>query len=170
MLGLFESVLPVVRRKALEGRAKAQIYSLRVVVWMMLLQRLDERGTQQRAVHEISQGRLERLLPESKRVREGRISQNTGAYARACGRLSMETTEQVCDEVLAELSRRIAPVSELARPEMLLDGSSLSVEHSAGLLDAFPPGRNKRGLGHWGIVKRVALHDVQTGIALRPEA
>ena len=115
---------------------------------MMLLQRLDERGTQQRAVHEISQGRLERLLPESKRVREGRISQNTGAYARACGRLSMETTEQVCDEVLAELSRRIAPVSELARPEMLLDGSSLSVEHSAGLLDAFPPGRNKRGLGH----------------------
>ena len=52
---------------------------------------------------------------------------------------------------------------------MLLDGSSLRVEHSAGLLDAFPPGRNQRGLGHWGIVKWVALHDVRTGIALRPE-
>jgi len=169
LLRLFDSVLPMGRWKALQGRAKAQIYSLRVVVWMMLLQRLDERGTQQRAVHEIARGHLERLLPGSKRVREGRISQNTGAYARACGRLSLETTEQVCDEVLAELSTRIAPRPALERPVMLLDGSSLSVEHSAGLLDAFPPGRNKHGLGHWGIVKWVALHDVHTGIALRPE-
>jgi len=167
-LRLFESVLPLARWKALQGRAKAQIYTLRVVVWMMLLQRLDERGTQQRAVHEIAQGHLERLLPASKRVGEGRISQNTGAYARACGRLSMETTEQVCDEVLVELSKRIAPQAELDRPVMLLDGSSLSVEHSPGLLDAFPPGRNARGLGHWGTVKWVALHDVHTGIALRP--
>ena len=58
LLRLFESVLPMARWKALQGRAKAQIYSLRVVVWMMLLQRLDERGTQQRAVHEIAQGHL----------------------------------------------------------------------------------------------------------------
>ena len=168
-LRLFESVLPMARWKALQGRAKAQIYSLRVVVWRMLLQRLDERGTPQRAVHEIAPGHLERLLPSSRRVREGRISQNTGAYARACGRVSLETTAQVCDEVLAELSARIAPEPELERPVMLLDGSSLSVEHSPSLLDAFPPGRNKRGLGHWGIVKWVALHDVHTGIALRPE-
>jgi len=169
LLHLFESVLPMARWKALQGRAKAQIYTLRIVIWMMLLQRLDERGTQQRAVHEIAQGHLERLLPASKRVREGKISQNTGAYARACGRLSLETTAQVCDEVLAELSQRIEPEAELERAVMLLDGSSLSVEHSRGLLDAFPPGRNKRGLGHWGIVKWVALHDVRTGIALRPE-
>ena len=44
LLRLFESVLPVARWKALEGRAKAQIYSL-CVVWMMLLQQLDEQGT-----------------------------------------------------------------------------------------------------------------------------
>jgi putative transposase len=169
LLRLFESVLPLARWKALEGTAKAQIYSLRVVVWMMLLQRLDERGTQQRAVHGIAEGHLEPLLPDSKRVREGRISQNTGAYARACGRVSTETTEQVCDEVLAELSQRIAPEPELERPVLLLDGSSLSVEHSPTLLDAFPAGRNPRGLGHWGTVKWVALHDVRTGIALRPE-
>ena len=168
LLGLFEAVLPITRWEALEGRAKAQIYTLRVVIWMMLLQRLSERGTQQCAVHGVAEGHLERLLPASKRVREGRISQNTGAYARACGRLSLETTEQVCDEVLAELSQRIAPEPELDRPVFLLDGSSLSVEHSGDLLEAFPAGRNQRGLGHWGVVKWVAVHDVRTGIALRP--
>ena len=119
LLRLFESVLPIARWKALESGSKAQIYTLRVVVWMMLLQRLDERGTQQRAVHEIAQGHLERLLPESKRVREGRISQNTGAYARACGRLSTETTAAVGDAVLAELSIRIAPVAGLDRAHPL---------------------------------------------------
>lgn len=169
LLRLFESVLPVARWRVLEGGAKAQIYSLRVVIWMMLLQRLDERGSQQRAVDEIAQGHLQRLLPQSKRVREGQISQNTGGYARACGRLSLETTAQVCDEVLAELSTRIEPQPGVERAVMLLDGSSLSVEHSRGLLDAFPAGRNQRGLGHWGVVKWVALHDVRTGIALRPE-
>jgi putative transposase len=168
LLRLFEGVLPAARWKELEGKRSGQIYTLRVVVWMMLSQRLQERGTQQRAVHGIAEGHLERLLPDSKRVGEGRISQNTGGYARACGRISLETTEQVCDEVLAELSQRIAPEAELERPVMLLDGSSLSVEHTAGLLEGFPSGHNQRGLGHWGIVKWVALHDVRTGIALRP--
>lgn len=167
-LQLFESILPAARWKELEGRGKAQIYTLRVVIWMMLWQRLQERGSQQQAVDGIAEGHVERLLPDSKRVREGKISQNTGGYARACGRISMETTEQVCDEVLAELSKRIAPEAELGRAVMLLDGSSLSVEHTPGLLASFPAGHNQHGLGHWGIVKWVALHDVQTGIALRP--
>jgi hypothetical protein len=168
LLRLFAGVLPATRWKELEGKRKGQIYSLPVVIWMMLSQRFQERGTQQRAVDQIAAGHLERLLPDSKRVRTGKISQNTGGYARACGRVSLETTEQVCDEVLAELSQRIEPEAELERPVMLLDGSSLSVEHTAGLLEAFPSGHNQRGLGHWGIVKWVALHDVRTGIALRP--
>ena len=168
LLRLFEAVLPAGRWKELEVGARAQIYTLPVVIWMMMLQRLNERGTQQQAVHQIAEGHLERLLPDSKRVREGRISQNSGGYARACGRIGLETTEQVCDEVLGELGKRIEPEAELERPVMLLDGSSVSVEHTAGLLDAFPAGHNQHGLGHWGIVKWVALHDVHTGIALRP--
>ena len=168
LLDWFESVLPVSRWNQLEGRSKAQIYTLRVVIWMMLSQRLNHCGSQQQVVHQMAEGQMERLLPDSKRVREGKISHNTGAYARACGRISLATTEQVCDEVLAELSQRIAPEAALERPVMLLDGSSLSVEHTASLLEAFPAGSNQHGPGHWGTVKWVALHDVHTGIALRP--
>jgi len=169
LLDWFESILPAARWNALDGRSRTQIYTLRVVIWMMLSQRLNSCGSQQGAVDRMAEGQVARLLPDSKRVREGRISRNTGGYARACGRISLETTEQVCDEILAELSQRIAPETELERAVMLLDGSSLSVEHTPDLLKAFPAGRNQRGLGHWGVVKWVALHDVQTGIALRPE-
>jgi hypothetical protein len=167
-LQLFEDVLPAARWKELEKRPKAQIFTLPVVIWMMLLQRLNQRGTQQEAVHQIVQGNVGRLLPDSRRVREGKISRNTGGYARACAQLSVDTTETICDEMLAELSQRIAGEAELERPVMLLDGSSLSVEHTPDLLDPFPAGHNQHGLGHWGIVKWVALHEVRTGIGLRP--
>ena len=95
---------------ALENRERrAQIYTLPVVVGMMLLQRLNERGTQQEAVHQIAAGRLDGLLPDGKRVRAGKISPSTGGYARACGRMSIGVVEKVCDQLLAELGQRIEP-------------------------------------------------------------
>lgn len=169
LLQLFEQIVPAERWRQMEGAKRAaQIYTLPVVVWMMLLQRLDERGTQQEAVHQIAAGRLDRLLPESKRVREGHISQDTGGYARACGRVSLEVLEQVCDELLGELRKRIEPTAEWVAPVLLLDGTSATVEHVSELLEDFPTGHNQYGKGHWGILKLVGLHDVQTGVALRP--
>jgi len=169
LLQLFEQIVPQGQWQELEHRERpAQIYTLPVVIELMLLQRLNERGTQQEAVHQISSGRLDRLLPDCKRVRDRSISQATGGYSRACGRLSAQVVEAVCDQVLAELGKQIEPEPELERPVMLLDGSSLRVEHVRGLLEDFPPGRNQHGEGHWGVVKWVTLHDVCTGIALRP--
>jgi DDE family transposase len=169
LLQLFEQIVPPERWRELEDRKRqAQIYTLPVVVWMMLLQRLDERGSQQQAVHQILAGRLDRFLPDLKRVREGTISAATGGYARACERVSISVLEKVCDEVLGELGKRIEPEPELEVPVLLVDGTSLSLEHVSGLLKDFPPCNNQYGEGHWGILKLVAFHDVQTGIALRP--
>lgn len=166
LLKLYEQVVPVVSWEEFGGGG--QIYTLPVVVEMMLLQRLSERGTQQEAVHALLEGRMDRLLSKSKRVRSGRISANTGGYARACGRVTVERVEQICDQVLGELSRHIEPEAKWGRPVMLLDGSSLRLEHTADVLGTFPASRNQYGLGHWGIMKWVALHDVSTGIAQRP--
>ena len=44
----------------------------------------------------------------------------------------------------------------------------MRLEHARGLLEDFPPAPNQYGEGHWGIVRWVTLHDLQTGIALRP--
>jgi hypothetical protein len=169
MLQLFEQIIPAERWQELEGeKSRTQIYTLRVVVGMMLLQRLNERGSQQEAVHQIVAGRLTRLLADCKRVREGKISPDTGGYARACGRISLEVLEPGCDEVLTELGQRIEPEPAWKLPVLLFDGTSLSLEHASELLQEFPAGHNQYGEGHWGILKLVALHDVQTGIALRP--
>jgi hypothetical protein len=169
LLRLFAEVMPEGQWLELEGPGKrAQIYTLRVVVGLMLLQRLNDRGSQQAVVEQMAAGGWDGWLPDCKRVRKGKISLNTGAYARACGRTSLEVIEKVCDQLLAELGKRIEPDPELKVPLLLLDGSSLQLEHVPGLLEDFPPGHNQHGEGHWGIAKWVALHDMQTGVALRP--
>lgn len=169
LLQFFEQIVPAERWRELEGGSRpAQIYSLPVVVWMMLLQRLDERGSQQEVVHQVALGKLGRFLPDSKRVREENVSAVTGAYARACGRMRIEVLERVCDELLRELGQRIESAPERELPVLLIDGSSISLEHGAEVRKAFPAGRNQHGEAHWGILKWVVLHDVHTGIALRP--
>lgn len=169
LLQLFAEVVPAEQwLEWQEGQKRTQIYTLPVVVAMMLLQRLNERGTQQEAVHQVAAGRLDHLLADCKRVQAGKISPNTGGYARACGRIGVGVVERACDQMLAELGKRMEPQPELKVPLLLLDGSSLRLEHARGLLEDFPPAPNQYGEGHWGIVRWVACHDLQTGIALRP--
>ena len=169
LLQLFAEVVPAEWREWQEGQKRTQIYTLPVVVAMMLLQRLNERGTQQEAVHQVAAGRLDHLLADCKRVQEGKISPNTGGYARACGRIGVGVIEEACDQMLAELSKRMEESQPEGKvPLLLLDGSSLRLEHAPGVLEDFPPAPNQYGEGHWGIVRWVAFHDLQTGIALRP--
>jgi len=49
-----------------------------------------------------------------------------------------------------------------------LDGSSLQVEYSAELVKAYPQAQNRHGKSHRPVVRIVALHDVDTGLAERP--
>jgi putative transposase len=169
LLQLFAEMVPEGQWRELEGgERQAQIYTLPVVVALMILQRLSERGSQQEAVHQVVLGRLDHLLPDSQRVQRRKISSNTGGYARACERTSVEVVEKVADQLLTDVGKLIEPEPELQIRLLLLDGSSLRLEHAPELLEDFPAGRNQHGEGHWGIVKWVGLHDVQTGIPLRP--
>jgi hypothetical protein len=88
LLRLYEQIVPAVCWEELGG-VGGQIYTLPVVVEMMLLQRLSERGTQQEAVQALVGGRLDGLLQPGTRVQSGKISSNTGGYARACGRVTV---------------------------------------------------------------------------------
>src|SRR5215467_8933848 len=110
LLQLFAEVMPAEQCQELQdGQKRTQIYTLPVVVAMLLLQRLNERGTQQEAVHQLAAGRLDHLLANCKRVQEGKISPTTGGYARACGRIQVGVVERACDQILEELGKRIQP-------------------------------------------------------------
>ena len=59
------------------------IYSARVVMWMMINQRLQGRGTLASSVEQLVQGRFDPLLSRCKRVQKRKIALSTGGYCQA---------------------------------------------------------------------------------------
>lgn len=170
LFGLFGQAVPpqffdqLRERLGLPARG---IYSLAVVVWLMMWQRLDGQGSLATAVQQLVQGALGNLVPPEKRVREQRVSSNTGALSRARKRLPLAAVETVCDEIFVQLTK---PAETKAWRErlFLLDGSSMRLPHTASLVQAYPPGSNQHGEAHWPVIRVVAAHHLRRGLAARP--
>jgi hypothetical protein len=150
-------------------RARTGIYTARVVTWMMMIQRLQPRGTLASSVAHLVEGRFDPLLSRCKRVREKHIGLSTGGYCQARQHLPKLLVSRTMDELIERLRRRLLE-SEPERPQRayLLDGSSLQLEHEPELVQAFPPASNQHGPSHWPVVRMVVLHDLETGLAERP--
>src|SRR3972149_3425785 len=99
----------------------------------MMWQRLDGRGSLAAAVQQVVQGALGDLVPPEKRVREQRVSSNTGALSRARKRLPLEVVEAVCDEIFGKLMEPSEASGDLMSRLFLVDGSSLRLEHTPAL-------------------------------------
>jgi putative transposase len=145
------------------------IYSARLVVWMMINQRLQARGTLASSVEQLVQGRFDPLLSRCKRVQEKKIALSTGGYCQARQHLPKLLVSRSMEELIERLrSRLLEAGSVLPQRVYLLDGSSLQLEHKAELVKAFPPGSNQHGHAHWPVVRLVVMHDLETGLAERP--
>ena len=145
------------------------IYSPRLVIWMMMNQRLQPRGTLASSVEQLVQGRFDPLLSQCKRVREKKISLATGGYCQARQSLPKLVVSRSMDELTERLRKRILESgSALAKRVYLLDGSSLQLEHEPELVKAYPPASNQHGKSHWPVLRIAVAHDLETGLAERP--
>lgn len=138
-----------------------------VVIWLMMFQRLQAKGTLSVAVRELLTGPVQAHLrwPDGK---TGTLSANTSAYSQARSRLPLEVAEQVSDRMFEALWEQPKILPGLDRPMFLLDGSTLLLAHSEELVRAYPPARNQHGASHWPVLRVVAAHDVVSGLAVRP--
>jgi len=151
-------------------RSRRGIYSLVVVLWLMIWQRLQPYGTMSHAVRQLVQGGSCSLLSSCKRVRESRISQAAGGYCQGIQKMPKLVPQLVTRDVVARLSEQLGePWPGLAGPVYVMDGSTLLLPHTRKLAKAYPPGNNQHGPGHWPIIRLVVLHDASTGLALYPK-
>lgn len=145
-------------------------------MWLLVLQRLEGGAPLEAAVLELLRGLPESFWPQPcKRIRDWRQqgkapSNNTGAYNQARQMLPLSIVEKSCDRIFDELVSKAAHTSsEATARAFLLDGSSMRMAHSPGLCEAYPPGSNQHGEGHWPLLRVLVAHDLQTGLAMRPE-
>jgi hypothetical protein len=141
------------------------IFSLPVVIWLMIFQRLQDRRTLVAAVQHVIRGLPPKLNPRPcRRLREGSVSSNTGGYNKARQKLPLEIVQTVSDQIFDQLMS-----SEAGLHLFLLDGTTLTMPCTPSLLEAYPPSRNQNGESHWPILRLLVAHELESGIALRPE-
>jgi len=152
--------------KQTQPRAKRGIYTAPVVMWLMMLQALHHGGTLLQAVQLLREGAAGSLLFGCRRVRRKRISGRSGGYCQARLKLSKLLCRQVSQEIVEQLRQVLNPSGP--PPVLVLDGSSLELEHSPQLLRHYPPAENQHGHSHWPVLRVVVMHEASTGLAQQP--
>jgi hypothetical protein len=152
--------------KQAQPRLKRGIYRAPVVMWLMMLQALQRGGTLATAVQQLREGAAGPLLWRCRRVRRKRISGRTGGYCQARLKLPKLLCRQVSQEIVERLREILNPSGQ--PPVLVLDGTTLELEHSGPLLQHYPPAQNQHGQSHWPVLQVVVLHDASTGLAQQP--
>ena len=179
VLTLFLQLLPATFISETLAKAKIReyrrVYNSLVVMWLMIWQRLQEKGTMRTAVLEAVRGLPTTFWPEPcKRLeaaRKGgrRLSNNTGAYNQARQTLSQAVVEPCYDRIFDQLMVAVKTGEPTQRPAFFLDGTSLRTPHREELVAQYPPAVNQHGNAHWPVIRMLVAHDLYTGLGMRPE-
>lgn len=139
-----------------------------VVIWLMIFQRLDGRGTLSVAVRELVCGPTRQWVRRRLGKTGAKLSASTSAYSQARSRLPLDVVEKVSDMIFESLLEKPAVLPGLQGPLFLLDGSTLLLAHNEDLTEAYPPPRNQHGASHWSALRVLVAHEVTSGLAMRP--
>lgn len=169
ILELYEEAVPELfferLTKDLGLSARQRIFSLPLVAWLMIAQRLDPKATLSTAVQQVVQQRPRALLSDHKRIREGTVSCHTGAYSDARQAMPVVVAEKVADRVLEHLlQNRRAALPGWERRVFMLDGTSLEMPHTPELVRAYPP----HPKSHWPVLLMLVAQDLTAGLSERP--
>lgn len=151
------------------------VYSPLVVLWLLVMQRLQGGASLQAAVLELLRLPLTFWPEPCKRVRRlhednETLSSHTGAYNQARQGLPLSIVEKSCDRIFEQLVARVGEAASVDGPRaFLLDGSSMRMPHRPALCQRYPPGSNQHGENHWPLIRVLVAHDLRTGLAMRPE-
>ena len=126
-----------------------------ITLWMMTLQRLGG-GKPLNAIVKDVLSHSRELLPDNKRLREGTLSETSGASADARTRLKLETVEffanRVCDSLIAA-----SPPWFDGRRGITFDGTTMTLEPTPELQAAFPPATNQHGESVWPVAYNLVV-------------
>jgi hypothetical protein len=175
-LSLYQMILPPAFFRQAGMRQNNRVYTLAVVMWLMIWQRLAGHGSLENAVLQLLGGLPAGFWPRPcKRLLDWQrnpasLSSHTGAYNKARQSLPLTVVEQSCDRMFQELiayARQSMP--ESVQSIFFFDGTSVRLAHSEELRQLYPPGANKQGESHWPLLRMLVAHDLETGLAMRPE-
>jgi hypothetical protein len=153
-----------------------RVYTLAVVVWLMISQWLQGHTPLDQAVAELLRGLPASFWPNPcKRLQDCQsnhthLSGNTAAYNTARQQLPSVVVEACCDHLFEQLTSEAGGyLPPLDRRAFIFDGTSVELPPTDALRHLYPPGSNQHKPSHWPLIRMLVAHDLQTGLALRPQ-
>ena len=146
---------------------KQTIYTPVNTLCLLILQRLLGGLTLAEMVSR-AVGNAPALFPHNKRVREGKVSSNPGAYARARERLPLCLIAAAFRATCQRSAEGCEPTFQ-GMNAYTLDGTTLKLEPTEALQKEYPPARNQMGESVWPIMMLSFACDVLSGSVLEAE-
>lgn len=146
---------------------KRVVYTQVVTLWMLILQCLGKTVSLKEVVSQVV-NRERHILPDNKRVREGTLSTDTGAYSKARKRLSLDVVFQFSEAVCNHLANTSPSIFENRRV-FVLDGTTITFPPTPALQAHFTPASNQHGRSVWPVAMLMVAHEPQTGCAMLPQ-
>src|SRR5260370_31331009 len=114
------------------------VYSVAVVVWLMIWQRLQGDRGLAAAVQYLIHGGAGDLVVDCKRWTDDQVSSATGGYCQARQKLPKLIASQVSEGIVEQLQTEMQEGWKgLQRPVFVIDGSTLQLQHEPELVKAF---------------------------------
>lgn len=145
----------------------ATVYTASVTLWLLVYQGIHPRGSLSEAVQYLINHRPQHI-PDNKRLRDGTLSEATGAYSQARNRLTIEVTEWFAGEV-SRLLIDAAPATFAGQRVFFFDGSTITLTPEPALRKVYPPASNQYGIATFPVVLIVMAHELSSGCALLPQ-
>lgn len=150
-----------------ERPSTRMIYTNGVTLWLLILQRLHGGKTLEEMVSYLLTHELD-LLPNNKRVREGKVSENSGTYSQARQRLPLKVIREVSEAICNRLGEMSPGILD-GRRAFILDGTTITLPPTKALREAFPPAPNQHGESVWPVAMLLLANELQSGCALLPQ-
>ena len=178
VLSMYQRLLPAEFFQELSPlpatRHNNRVYTFPVVMWLMIGQRLGGCTSLESAVLQLLRGLPATFWPKPcgrmQRWQQVPLSSHTGAYNKARQRLPLTVVQQSSDRIFEQLTAASdGRVPTIGRRVFFFDGTSVRLAHSDELCQAYPPASNSNGDSHWPVIRMLVAHDLQSGLAMRPE-
>ncbi len=145
----------------------ATVYTTLTTLLILTLQRLHNGCSIESVVREVLANHKE-LFPQSKRIQDGTLSSNPSGFSKARSQLSVQATERFLD-VVAHALINSYPSDSTEGKMFVIDGTTIALSPNDDLAKVYPPATNQHGKSVWPILQLTLAHELESGVALRPE-
>lgn len=157
----FKKFTEFLRAHTIKEYQSKKYYSDVLIMWLMICQRLHHACSMADILELLKKEKYKNLIGDCKRKEDGHFPKNTGGYSRARQKLKLEKVVELIDELTNWILQTISVNEQI----YAIDGTTIELKRTRELMKKYPPIPK----GHYPIMRVLTCHEVNTGIAIRPE-